>query len=65
VAELPRLPGVRENRWAHLLSGTPAARPQAAEDVSVDDVAALRADVARLEGEVRELRELVGRLAAK
>ena len=23
VAELPRLPGARENRWAHLLSGAP------------------------------------------
>ena len=65
VVELARLPGARENRWAHLLSGTPAARPQAAQDVSGDEVAALRADVARLADEVRELRELVGRLAAK
>src|ERR1700704_5084484 len=24
VVELPRLPGARENRWAHLLSGAPA-----------------------------------------
>ncbi|MGH8738674.1 MAG: DUF480 domain-containing protein, partial [Burkholderiales bacterium] len=62
---LTRLPGARENRWAHLLSGAPAAQPQAAEDVSVNDVTALRADVARLEEEVRELRELVSRLAAK
>src|SRR5918994_4060791 len=27
VAELPRLPGSRENRWAHLLSGTPKIEP--------------------------------------
>jgi uncharacterized protein len=65
VAELPRLPGARENRWAHLLSGAPAAQPQAAHDVSVDEVAALRADVARLEAEVRELRELVTRRPAE
>ncbi len=65
AAQLTRLPGARENRWAHLLSGAPAAQPQAAEDVSVNDVTALRADVARLEEEVRELRELVSRLAAK
>ena len=65
VKELPRLPGARENRWAHMLSGTPAAQPQAAEDVSVDELAALKADVARLEAEVRELRELVTRLSTR
>jgi hypothetical protein len=27
VLELPRLPGARENRWAHLLSGTPKIEP--------------------------------------
>jgi uncharacterized protein len=65
VVELPRLPGARENRWAHLLSGTPAAQPQAGADVAVDEVAALRADLARLEQEVRELRELVTRKPAE
>ena len=25
VVQLPRLPGARENRWAHLLSGAPKA----------------------------------------
>jgi len=61
VVELPRLPGARENRWAHLLSGTPPAQPHAAADVAVDEVAALRADLARLEQELRELREIVTR----
>ncbi|MGH8745367.1 MAG: DUF480 domain-containing protein [Burkholderiales bacterium] len=42
-----------------------AAQPQAAEDVSVNDVTALRADLARLEDQLRELRELVSRLAAR
>ncbi|MGH8738145.1 MAG: YceH family protein [Burkholderiales bacterium] len=65
AAQLTRLPGARENRWAHLLSGAPAAQPQAAEDVSVNDVTALRADLARLEDQLRELRELVSRLAAR
>jgi uncharacterized protein YceH (UPF0502 family) len=68
--ELPRLPGARENRWAHLLSGTPEveqpvahAKPNA--DVSVGEVAALKANVARLEGEVAELKALVARIGAE
>jgi hypothetical protein len=65
VKQLPRLPGARENRWAHMLSGTPAAQPQASEDASVDDLAALKADVARLDAEVRELRELLRRMSAE
>ncbi len=64
VAELPRQPGARENRWAHLLSGTPAldevmATPAAAEpgaDVTVGEIAALKANVARLETEVDALK---------
>lgn len=64
VAELPRQPGARENRWAHLLSGTPAldetvAVPVAAEsraDVTVGEIAALKANVARLEAEVGTLK---------
>ena len=59
VVELPRLPGARENRWAHLLSGAPkveVARPTA----KTDDLAST---VAKLEAEVAELRELVARIA--
>jgi uncharacterized protein YceH (UPF0502 family) len=57
VVELPRLPGARENRWAHLLSGTPKMEipPAAKEDLS--------ATVAKLEGEVAALKELVARIA--
>lgn len=65
VTELARLPGARENRWAHLLSGAPAAQPPAAQDASTDEIAALRANLARLEAEVRELRELVTRRSSE
>jgi uncharacterized protein len=68
VVELPRQPGARENRWAHLLSGAPAAElpvPEVrkATDVSLGEMAALKANVARLESEVAELKALVGRIA--
>ncbi|HEY5900880.1 MAG TPA: YceH family protein [Burkholderiales bacterium] len=67
VAQLARLPGSRESRWSHLLSGTPAPEAiehQAAEaDVSLGEVAAIKANVARLESEVAALKELVGRIA--
>jgi uncharacterized protein len=71
VAELPRQPGSRENRWAHLLSGAPAIEePQAvtltavepAADVTVSEIAALKANVARLEADVHALKTLVNRL---
>lgn len=73
VVELPRQPGSREKRWAHLLSGTPAieetlsAAPSANEpaaDISVGEIAALKAKVARLEEEVNALKDLVGKLCA-
>jgi len=59
VVELPRLPGARENRWAHLLSGAP--RVEAAAPVTQKED--LAATVARLEGEVAVLKEIVARIA--
>lgn len=69
VVELPRQPGAREPRWAHLLSGAPAsAQPAAA------DLAASRADIAATaptttdaaaQDEVRSLRAEVKSLAAE
>lgn len=61
VVELPRLPGSRENRWAHLLSGQPAVeassgRPAAAGNQELEE---LRARVSVLEAEVAELRALL------
>ena len=66
VVQLPRLPGSRENRWAHLLSGAPKLEaPPAIEppESSVGELAALKADVARLDRELAELKEVVARIA--
>lgn len=74
VMELPRQPGSRENRWTHLLSGAPvieayapasAGTAAASGDVTVGEIAALKANVARLEAEVGELRGLVEKLYAE
>lgn len=67
VVELPRQPGARENRWMHLLSGAPARAASAtpAGDVTVGEIAALKANIARLEAEVSELRAMMGRLRAE
>ncbi|TAJ75999.1 MAG: DUF480 domain-containing protein [Gallionellaceae bacterium] len=69
VVELPRQPGSRENRWMHLLSGAPvieersfASAATPSSDVTVGEIAALKANVAKLEAEVGELRGVVGRL---
>lgn len=66
VAQLAKLPGARENRWAHTLSGTPAAEPQVPErEAPPNDISDLRARVARLEGEVAELKALVHSITGK
>jgi len=62
VVQLARLPGSRENRWAHLLSGAPKLETiQVIEPT--DELAALKAQVARLEGELASVKELLGRIA--
>jgi uncharacterized protein YceH (UPF0502 family) len=73
VAELPRQAGARETRWMHLLSGaaapaseTVSANPSAAQDaVGASEIAALKANVARLEGELAALRATVARICAE
>jgi uncharacterized protein YceH (UPF0502 family) len=54
VAQLARLGGSRESRWAHLLSGTPAG-----EEKQPASENGLEARVARLEREVAALKSLV------
>ncbi len=72
VVELPRQPGARENRWMHLLSGvsvveedTAAPASVSSGDVSVSEIVALKANVAKQEAEIAELRKLVARLYAE
>ena len=73
VVKLARLPGARESRWAHLLSGAPAEEasggtsgvPAAGADVSLGEVAALKANVARLEAELADLKALVARVCSE
>lgn len=65
VVELPRRPGERETRWAHLLCGPPAAdapAPRQREAIAEDS---LRERVARLEGELAELKAAVAELRGR
>lgn len=62
VVQLPRLPGARENRWAHLLSGTPHVEA-GKEPVQAEE--GLAAKVARLEAEVEALKAAVARLSGQ
>jgi len=64
VMELPRQPGSRENRWAHLLCGTPDVEthaPAAAPAKAGGELAQLEARVAALEAKVAELAARVER----
>jgi uncharacterized protein YceH (UPF0502 family) len=71
VVELPRQPGTRETRWAHLLSGPPSAdtvvRMPAAEGdvITISELAALRANVAELQSELATIRATVAKLCAE
>ena len=80
VRKLPKAPGEREPRWAHLLCGAAHADAQAAHAaltggsggsasasarVSEDELAALKAEQARMAAELTELRALVMRMAAE
>ncbi|HEV3019688.1 MAG TPA: DUF480 domain-containing protein [Burkholderiaceae bacterium] len=63
VKRLSRRPGEREARWMHCLSGAPTddaapveAHALGAADLSVSEIAALKAHVGRLEDELAQLR---------
>lgn len=72
VIKLSRLPGAREARWMHLLSGVPEDIASDAEQtsvlstttatISVTEIATLKAQIARLDQECAELREWVEKL---
>ena len=74
VVELPRQRGARENRWAHLLSGAPKLEAQPEDkaqerrpggEPSPGELAALKANVARLEAEVERLKQLMARISGE
>lgn len=69
VVKLARAPGAREARWAHLLCGEVAAEAfvpaGAGEGVTAGELAALKAEQARMAAELAELRALVQRMAAE
>ena len=66
VVKLPRAPGAREPRWAHLLCGEVAIQTGAAETGGRDDeIAFLRAEQQRLSGELDQLKSLVLRMAGE
>jgi hypothetical protein len=62
VVQLARLPGARENRWAHLLSGAPANPIENDAEPVPGNSRSLDARVARLEAEVAELRAALDKL---
>ena len=76
VVKLARLPGAREQRWAHLLGDAPSvqdAAPSAAldavspgpADVTLDEVATLKARVSRLEQDLAATRAALQRVCAE
>ena len=73
VVLLPRQPGARDTRWAHLLSGPPApeiasaaaANDAAGDVVTVGEIAALKANVAHLQDELAALKATVAKLYAE
>jgi uncharacterized protein len=74
VVRLARAPGAREARWAHLLCGpvdhlvlaAAQGAPAAGDDfVASGEIAALKAEQARLAAEVAALRALVARIAGE
>jgi uncharacterized protein YceH (UPF0502 family) len=72
VLKLPRAPGAREARWAQLLCGdvaidtaASASAASAEGGVSAGEIAALKAEQARLADELAQLRALVQRMAAE
>ncbi len=59
VVHLPREPGRRERRWAHLLSGEPEIAPEAPPEAATadnDPIQALETEVAALRQELDELK---------
>ena len=70
VLKLPRAPGARESRWAHLLCGevplpTAAEAADAAPSVAAGEIAALKAALARQSDEMARLQQWAQRVATE
>lgn len=67
AVKLPKAPGAREARWAHLLCGPVASVEQAVAAASPRDeeLALQKAELAAVKAELASLRELVLRMAAE
>jgi uncharacterized protein YceH (UPF0502 family) len=69
VLKLPRAPGAREARWAHLLCGDVAVEagvvPAAESGVSAGEIAALKAGQARLAEQLERLNQWAQRVGAE
>ena len=72
AVELPRQPGARETRWAHLLSGPPSEEmlpfgsvETGGEALAVSELAELKAHVAQLSEEIAALKATVAQLCAE
>lgn len=72
VVMLPRLPGARENRWMHVLSGPPAdladeagviAAPLRVDDALQAEIAELRHSVGELRDEIASIKTTLARLS--
>ena len=72
VVLLPRQPGAREARWAHLMSGAPVPETAAARAADAAEggevaaqIAALQADVARLQQQVAALEAQIEKMGVE
>jgi uncharacterized protein YceH (UPF0502 family) len=70
VVRLPRAPGAREPRWAHLLSGdvdaaSLPAQADSADFVATSELVAMRSQQRAMQQEIDELRDQVDRLFAE
>ena len=68
AVKLPKAPGAREARWAHLLSGEPAipvASPSSSSSSSSSSNSARDEEIAALRAEVDELKAAVARIQAE
>jgi uncharacterized protein YceH (UPF0502 family) len=65
VVELPRQPGARENRWAHVLGGEPVMDAAPTTEADIGDLTELKEKVDRLEAEVDALKHIISTLVSK